>query len=233
MSVSIVNLPPTSSLGSIQSLPKPITLVLADSHPLIVLGMKQLFASESDFVIVGCCATGDEVLRVVREKRPDVLITEVRLNGTSGLSVHRQILSEGLPTRTIIQTAGLGEADALEALRLGVQGVILKDMPPQHLVRCIRKVHAGSKWVETQSFNLALERILQRESGMQDLAGVLSAREVEIVRLVASGQRNKGVARSLAIAEGTVKAHLHSIYEKLDVHGRTSLTLLAQRKGLV
>lgn len=138
-----------------------------------------------------------------------------------------------LPTRVVVFTTAIDEDQALEAIRLGVRGVVLKEMAPRHLVQCVRKVHAGEQWLEKRSIGRVLDKLLQREAGARETAGVLTPREIEIVRMVARGLRNKEIGVGLAISEGTVKTHLHNIYEKLHVDGRVALTLYAQQKGLV
>jgi len=102
----------------------------------------------------------------------------------------------------------------------------------RHLVQCVRKVHAGEQWLERSSIGRALDRLLQREAGAREIAGVLTTREIEIVRMVARGLRNKAIADRLGFSEGTVKTHLRNIYKKLCVDARVALTLYAQQKGL-
>jgi DNA-binding NarL/FixJ family response regulator len=210
-----------------------ISLVLADDHRIVLDGLVQLFSLEQDFTILACCMNGEQALAAVRQHRPDILILDLRMPGKDGLAVLRALQQERLPTRTVLMTAALDEDEVLEAIRLGVRGVVLKDMAPPLLVQCVRKVHAGGEWLEKHSVARALEKLLKREAGVQQLAGVLTSREIEMVRMVASGLRNKQIAAKLSITEGTVKIHLHNIYEKLGVKGRTELILYAQDKGLV
>jgi DNA-binding NarL/FixJ family response regulator len=210
-----------------------IGLVLADDHPIILDGLEQLFHLEQDFKVLARCTNGEEALRAVRKHRPDVLVLDIRMPGTGGLAVVREMKKEKLPTHIVLLTGALDEHEAMEAIRLGVRGVVLKEMAPKLLVQCIRKVHTGEQWVERRSFGRALETMMRREAGARQIAGVLTPREMEIVRLVASGLHNKEIAAKLAISEGTVKVHLHHIYEKLNVGGRLELTLYAQGKGLV
>jgi len=213
--------------------PVPIRLVLADDHPLILVGLEQLLSLEPDFTVLACCGTGAETLQAVRQHRPDVLVLDIRMPGKDGLGVLRELQEEEIPTRVVILTAALAEDELLEATRLGVRGVVLKEMAPRLLVRCLRKVHAGGEWLERHAIGCALEKLLQREAGAQRLAHVLTARELEIVRLVASGRHNREIAQQLSLSEGTVKLHLHHIYEKLKLDGRVALMLYAQSQGLV
>jgi DNA-binding NarL/FixJ family response regulator len=210
-----------------------IRVVLADDHPLILEGLEQLFRLEEDFDIVARCVNGVEAVEAVRRYQPDVLVLDIRMPGGGGIEALRSLQREKLPTRAVIFTAGLDEGEVVEAMRLGVRGVVLKSMPSQMLLRCLRKVHAGEQWLERRSAGRALERLLQREAGAKEAAAVLTARETEIVRMVATGLRNREIAASLIITEGTVKAHLHHIYQKLEMDSRVDLVRWAEEKGLI
>jgi DNA-binding NarL/FixJ family response regulator len=205
---------------------------VADDHPIVLDGLERLFAAHPEFAVVARCRDGAETLRMVRQHRPDVLVLDIRMPGQDGLAVLRDIRADGLATRVVILTAELDEDDVLEAIRLGVGGVVLKEMAPTMLVECVRKVVAGEQWIERRSFARALDKMLRREAGWREVSAVLTAREVEVVRLVAAGLRNAAIAERLRISEGTVKVHLHNIYEKLQVDSRVALTLYAREKGL-
>ena len=210
-----------------------ITLVLADDHPIVLSGLENLLRLETDFKVVAQCQTGEETLQAVRKNRPDILILDIRMPGKNGLDVLRQIRKEGLRTRVIFLTAALDEDQALEAIRLGICGVVLKEMAPKLLIQCIRKVHAGGQWLERSSFGHALENVIRREAVGREIGRTLTPREIEIVRLLAGGLRNKEIGKRLFISEGTVKIHLHHIFDKLKLNSRVALTLYAREKGLV
>lgn len=210
----------------------PITLILADDHPLILDGMENLFRIEKDLRVVARCLDGEETLKAVRKHKPDILILDIRMPGKDGLAVLRAMRKENLPTPVVLLTAVVEEEEVAEAIRLGVRGLVLKELAPKLLVQCIREVNAGGLWLEKHSVSTALERLLQREAGRKEAAQVLTPREVEIVRQVAAGLRNAQIATQLFISEGTVKMHLHNIYQKLNVDNRTKLTRYAQEKGL-
>jgi len=211
----------------------PVRLVLADDHPIVLDGLEQLFRAQKDFAVVARCQDGAETLRAVRQHRPDVLLLDIRMPAPDGLQVIRELQRDSLPTRIVLLTAALEEDDVLEAVRLGVKGVVLKEMAPQMLVECVRKVAAGEQWIERRSLTMALDKMLRREAGFREVASVLTPREIEIVRLAAGGLRNQAIADQLHISEGTVKVHLHNIYEKLGIDGRVALTLYAREKGLL
>jgi DNA-binding NarL/FixJ family response regulator len=210
-----------------------IRLVLADDHPLILDGLEQLVRVAGGFEVAERCVSGEETVAAVERHRPDVLVLDIRMPGMDGLAVMREIRRRRLPTRVVILTAAIGEDEMLEAVRLGVAGVVLKEMAPRLLVQCIRKVHAGEQWVENRSLRGALGRLLHREAGAQEAAQILTPREIQLVRLVAQGLRNREIAEQLHITEGTVKAHLHNVYRKIEVETRVAVRRYAEEKGLL
>ena len=210
-----------------------IRLVVADDHCLVLHGLELLLRQEADFQVLACCRDGEEALRAVRQHRPDILILDIMMPGKDGLAVLRELHQEELPTRVVLLTAIVDEDAVLEAMRLGVGGIILKEMTVPLLIQCIRKVYAGDQWLERRSISRALDKLLRREAGAREIAKVLTPREIEVVRLVANGMRNREIAAKLAISEGTVKIHLHRSYEKLQVDSRLELLRYAQAKGLV
>ena len=206
-----------------------IKLVLADDHPFILFGLRQLFALEPDLNVVACCTTGEETLRRLREHRPDVAVLDIRMPGKDGLTVLREMRKQGLTTRVVILTAELNEDDVIEAVRHGVRRVILKEMAPRDLINCIREVHAGGSCLESRCISRALEQMVRSESKKREMARILTAREAEIARMIASGLNHKEIAARLFISDGTVKVHLHNVYQKLDVDNRLALALYVQR----
>jgi DNA-binding NarL/FixJ family response regulator len=211
----------------------PIRLVLADDHPLILHGLELFLRPEPDFEVLARCQDGFETLRVVRQLRPDILILDIHMPGKDGLAILRELNQAEIPTRVVLLTAVIDEDHLLEAMRLGVSGVVLKEMTVPLLIQCIRKVYAGDQWLERRSIARAMGKMLRREAGAREVAKVLTPREIEIVRLVASGLRNKEIADRLAISEGTVKIHLHRSYEKLEIDSPIALLRYTQAKGLV
>lgn len=210
-----------------------IRLVLADDHPVVLDGLQQLFSSEPDITVVAHCRTGHEVLDAVRKHRPDVLVLDFRMPGLGALDLLRAIAPANLSTALTLYTATIDKTEMLEAVRLGVHGVVLKEMPPRLLVECVRAVHAGKYWLEKNVTTQALETVLRHQAGARRVGELLTDREIEITCAVATGMRNKAIADKLNISEGTVKVHLHNIYEKLELDGRHALTVYARERGLV
>lgn len=210
-----------------------IRIVLADDHPIVLDGLEQLFGTEPDIEVVARVTSATAAVRALEEFKPDVLVLDLAMPGHDGLWVMKQAASRGLSARIVLLTAHVDEQQLLEAVRLDVAGVVLKEMAPRLLVECVRKVHAGEKWLEKHLVARAMERRSSREQELSRLAALLTSRELEIVRLAAEGLRNREIAERLSITEGTVKIHLHNIYEKLGVTGRSQLILYATREGLV
>ena len=212
---------------------KRIRLVLADDHPIVLDGLEQLFSTEPDLEVVARATSAEGALRALEEFRPDVLVLDLAMPGLDGLWVMEQAFEKKMPSRIVLLTAHIDEPKLLEAVRLNVAGVVLKEMAPRLLVECVREVHAGEKWLEKHSVARAMDRMVRRESELQRLSRLLTPRELEIVRLAAEGLRNREISERLTITEGTVKIHLHNIYEKLGVTGRPQLILYATREGLI
>jgi DNA-binding NarL/FixJ family response regulator len=211
----------------------PITVITADDHPLLLDAMENLFRLEKDIKVVGRCLDGDEAVRAVCRLKPDILVLDIRMPRKDGLGVLREMRKEKLPTRVVVLTATLDEEELADAIRLGVRGLVLKELAPKLLVQCIRKVHAGELWLEKHSVTSTLEKLLKREAGRNEAVQLLTSREIEIVKQVAGGLRNLEIAKKLYISEGTVKMHLHNIYQKLGVDSRTQLSRYAREKSLV
>jgi DNA-binding NarL/FixJ family response regulator len=210
-----------------------IRIVLTDDHPIVLDGLQRLFQTQPDFEVVSCCRDGDSALEVLRNSDVDVLVLDQRMPGKTGLDVLRAVSHEHLSCRTVLLTAALRDDEVVEAVRLGATGVILKEASPDTLLECVRRVHRGEQWIDHETLSRAFGHVLQRESAAREAGKMLTPREIEIVKMIASGLRNKAVADKLSISEGTVKIHLHNIYEKLGVDGRLELVLFAQEKGLV
>jgi DNA-binding NarL/FixJ family response regulator len=213
--------------------PMSVSLVLSDEQPIVLDGLEHLFRPEKNFKILARCTTGEETLRAVRKHRPDILVLDIHIPLEDGLDVLKKMTKSELPTRSVIFTAALNDNEMLEAIRLGVSGIVLKHMASKLLLQCIKKVHAGEKWFERDSLTKAAQKVVQRENGVRYTYEVLSSREIEVTHLVAGGLTNKQIGKKLYISEGTVKTHLHKIYDKLHVDSRLALALYVRDKGLV
>jgi two-component system nitrate/nitrite response regulator NarL len=211
-----------------------IQLVVADHHPLMLQGLGNLFQTEEEFKVVALCRNALETMEAVRLYRPDVLVLATNVPGKDSLTIARELLVDTLlPTRIVFYAEEIDENQLMDTIRVGVAGIVLKEMDPQLLIQCVRKVHKGEQWMERRAARLSLEKLLRREAGVRDLTSHLTPREIEIMRLVSEGLSNKDIGEQMCISEGTVKVHLHNIYEKLQLKSRMALLRYAQEKGLV
>jgi DNA-binding NarL/FixJ family response regulator len=211
----------------------PLTLVLGDEHPIVLDGLEKLFRLQKKFKILARCTTGEETLRDVQKHRPDILVFDIHIPRENGLTVLEAISRNKLPTRCVIFTAALSDDEILNAIRLGASGMVLKHMPPKLLIECIRKVQAGKKWFERDSSVIAMQKLVERERRAQLAHETLSSRQLQILRMLAAGLRNKDIGKKLFISEGTVQVHLHNIYGRLHVNNRLALALYARESGLI
>ena len=210
-----------------------IRVVIADDHPIVLDGLTQLFASERDVEVVQRCTNGQEALAAARGARPDVLVLDVRMPGLNGLDVLRALAAEKSRARVVLLTAQMNDAEVLAAVRAGVAGIVLKETAPRVLLQCVRAVAAGEQWLDSRMIQSAVESTVRRDAAREKAARELTRRELDIARMVATGARNREIGEKLGISEGTVKMHLHTIYEKLGIGGRVELSNYAREHALV
>ena len=206
-------------------------IVLADDHPIVLAGLAQLLSRERDLEVVATASNGDEALRAIRQFTPDILVLDLRMPGKDGLAVLGEIKRAELTTKVVVLTATEND-DVLAAIRLGARGVVLKDMAVRLLVECVRIVNSNGTWIEKSVASRAVDRLLQRESGMRAMDRNLTPRELEVARMIADGLTSRLIAARLAITTGTAKLHLHHVYLKLKLDGRVALVRYMQRHAL-
>jgi len=209
-----------------------IRIVLADDHPVVRRGLSQFLAEESGLDVVRECEDGESALAAIQETKPDIAILDLRMPGLDGLAVLRRVVENKLNVRVIILAGSITDNEVIEAMRLGVKGIALKEMAPALLVQSIRKVAAGGTWLEKDAVSRVMDRLLQSEEWHEQLNQTLTRREVEIVRMVVSGLNNRDIGEKLFISEGTVKSHLHAIFEKVGVKSRTQLMIYAREQKI-
>jgi two-component system nitrate/nitrite response regulator NarL len=210
----------------------PIRIILADDHPVVRRGLSQFIAEEEELEVVAECANGEAALQAVERYQPDVLIVDLQMPTVGGMEVLRRLREKQIALPTIVLAGNMSDDEVMEAMRLGAKGVVLKEMAPSLLVQCIRKVASGGIWLEKEAVGRALEKMLQNEQSREKAREVLTPREIEITRMIARGLGNREIGEQLFISEGTVKTHLHTIYEKLGIKSRLQLANYAQEKGL-
>jgi DNA-binding NarL/FixJ family response regulator len=204
--------------------PHKIRVFSVDDHPLLRQGIAAVIDSQSDMTMVAQASTAREAIRLFREHRPDVTLLDLRLPDLSGIDALSAILGEFPDARIVMLTTFEGDVEIQRALTAGARGYLLKNMAPDDIVEAVRQVNAGRKRIPKEIASQLAEHITDER---------LTAREVEVLRHVAGGNRNKDIAELLSISEETVKVHLKHVMEKLDASDRTEAVAIAVRRGII
>jgi two-component system, NarL family, nitrate/nitrite response regulator NarL len=228
----------TSSINGAEIKTQTIRIVLADDHPIVRDGLRKLLMLEEDIEVVGEASDGREVVQVVQETHPDVLILDLRMPYMDGLATLQALQQAERKVKVIILTASEDKNEFVQAMKLGCSGIVLKQTAPELIVKSIRKVHAGEIWLDSHTTAAVMRQfaspaeVIGGGPGKGRERSPLSQREREIVSLVAQGYKNREMAEKMFISEQTVKNHLHNIFDKLGVSDRLELALYAIHKGL-
>jgi len=201
-----------------------IRVLCVDDHPLMRDGIAFALQSQKDMDLVGQAVDGDEALKYFRELRPDVTLMDLQMPGMNGIATIEAIRNEFPKARIIVLTTYSGDVQAARALKAGAVGYLLKSMLRNELIDTIRTVHAGGRRIPPEVASELAEHMS---------ADALSAREIEVLRSVASGHSNKIVADELTISEDTVKGHMKNILSKLGANDRTHAVLIAMKRGFL
>ncbi|HEY6694008.1 MAG TPA: response regulator transcription factor [Solirubrobacteraceae bacterium] len=202
-----------------------IRVLAADDHPLALAGLRQLLAALDDIALVGAAASGEEAVRLAAEHAPDVVLMDLEMPGMDGIQATRELLARRPATAVVVLTSFSDRERILAALDAGAVGYLLKDVEPDELARAI---HAAARGQSPLHPRAARELLDQR----QELGPQLTAREEEVLALLAHGLPNKLIARRLSISERTVKGHLTHVFERIGVTDRTQAALWARERGL-
>lgn len=215
-----------------------IKIMLVDDHTLVREGFAKMLELEPDFEVVGQAADCDEACKLVRKLNPEIILMDIRLPGVTGIEATKKIKEEFPKVEVIILSMYDEDEYIFEAIKAGASGYVLKDISKEDLVRAIRVVHSGESLIQPALAKKVLKEFahLAKETTQAQAKATireLSERELDVLRLVAEGHANKQIADSLLISETTVKAHLRSIFRKLEVSDRAQAVAYAMRKGLV
>jgi DNA-binding NarL/FixJ family response regulator len=213
---------------------KPIRLLLVDDHALFRKGLASLLQRERDFEIVAEAQNGAEAIKKAAQFKPDLVLMDIHMPDTDGIEATRRI-KEILPaTRVVILTVSEEEKDLFEAIKCGAHGYLLKKLEPPELFTMLRGVFEGEAPISRSTATRILKEFaMQARRKSATDQEELSARETEVLQLLASGLTNKEIGNRLAIAENTVKNHLKSILAKLHLENRVQAATFALRKGFV
>lgn len=204
--------------------PAGIRVLCVDDHPLLREGLAAIIEGEADMSLVSQASNGAEAIQMHRQYRPDVTLMDLRLPDLSGIDATLAIRAEFPDARIIILTTFEGDVEIQRALQAGARGYLLKSSPPAELVKAIRQVHAGGKRVPAE-----IAAQLAEHMGSESL----TTREIEVLREVAGGNRNRDIAERLRISEETVKVHVKHIMDKLGANDRTQAIAIAVRRGII
>ena len=220
-----------------------IRIVVADDHPIFRDGLCKLLALEEDFEVVAQASDGRQVLDVLQQYAPDILLLDLKMPGLDGLATLQRLQAIKNKTRVIVLTASDDKNEFVQAMKLGTSGIVLKQTATDLLIKSIRKVHAGEIWLDSHTTAAVIRQFVAADETPPPAAAPqptsrererspLSQREREIVALVAQGFKNKEMAEKMFISEQTVKNHLHNIFDKLGVSDRLELALYAIHNNL-
>jgi DNA-binding NarL/FixJ family response regulator len=238
--MSAIIMPREGCAADETSTSKPIRILLADDHPIFRDGLKQLLGLEKDFEVVGETGYGDDVIPAVEKLHPDILLLDLKMPGTHGLTILQKMQAAALETKVIVLTASEDKNEFVQAMKLGTCGIVLKQSATELLFKSIRKVYQGEIWLDSHTTAAVIRQFASGEevpsggatNGRSRDRLPLSQREREIVTLVAQGFKNKEMAEKMFISEQTVKNHLHNIFDKLGVSDRLELALYAIHRKL-
>ena len=220
-----------------------IRIVVADDHPIFRDGLCKLLALEEDFEVVAQASDGRQVLDILQQYQPDILLLDLKMPGLDGLATLQRLQAAKNKTRVIVLTASDDKNEFVQAMKLGTSGIVLKQTATELLIKSIRKVHAGEIWLDSHTTAAVIRQFVANDeppamapppqAATRDRErSPLSQREREIVALVAQGFKNKEMAEKMFISEQTVKNHLHNIFDKLGVSDRLELALYAIHNNL-
>jgi len=216
---------------------RPIRIVVADDHPVVRFGVKNMLNNEPDFEVVGEAEDGDQAVTETLELEPDVLLLDLAMPRLPGLEAMRAIMTRSPRVKILLLTSTISTQQVIEALQIGARGIVLKDSVAGDLGEALRAVLSGDYWIGGQRVNnllTALHDLMQKASAVPERKTYgLTPRELEVVTCIVEGCSNKDIAKQFTISEETVKRHLSNIFDKTGVSTRLELALFAISHKLV
>jgi len=209
-----------------------IKILIADDHPVVREGLSAMLSEEQDIQVVGEAENGAEAVDKARELQPDIVLMDLRMPEVDGVEAMRQIGAVNPDIKFIVLTTYDNDEYIFKGIEAGARAYLLKDAPREELFKAIRAVHKGESLIEPAIAGKVLDRFAELSRQAQ-VVEVLSAREVEVLKLMAKGAANKEIAAELSISESTVKTHIQTIFQKLGVGDRTEAVTEAIKKGII
>jgi DNA-binding NarL/FixJ family response regulator len=203
---------------------KAIRILSVDDHPLLREGLASVIQGEPDMELVGEATNGEEAMQCFRQYRPDVTLMDIQMPGMNGVEAMSAIRSEYPEARFIVLTTYQGDVQALRAIKAGASGYLLKNMLRKDLLRAIREVHSGKRFIPPEIANNVVAHLADDS---------LSEREIAVLRSVAAGKPNKLIAYEFAVSEATIKGHMKNILSKLGANDRTHAVTIALKRGFI
>jgi two-component system, NarL family, nitrate/nitrite response regulator NarL len=214
-----------------------IRIVIADDHPIFRDGLRRLLEADPRFEVVGEAGDGEEAVQQVAKLRPDILLLDLAMPRTNGLTALQELLDLGFPVRPVLLTAAIDPAESIKALQLGARGVILKESATQLLYRCLLAVMSGEYWVGHERVQDIVQHLRaagrEAQAAASTPAMMLTRRELQIVAAIVEGASNKDIGLQFNLSEQTVKNHLSHIFDKVGVSNRLELALYAVHHRLL
>ena len=201
------------------------SVVIADRHPVLLQGLNRVLGAEPDFNIVASCGAGADCIDAIRRFGPDIAIVDVAMPGLAGLKILSLVNSNRLSTQVVFFAATVEDCELVTSAAVNGYSIILKDVVPKALVQSLRRIAGGQRLLPLPSSDHAGSR--EQSAIAENALTMLTDRERQIMRLVSEGLSNKEIGRRLNIADGTIKVHLHNIFQKLEISNRTVLAALA------
>jgi NarL family two-component system response regulator LiaR len=209
---------------------KPIRVLVVDDHVIVREGLQILLSDEPGFEVVGTAGESETALALVKKRKPDVVLMDLVLPGLDGIETTRRVLAASPSTRVLVLTTFADDQRVRDAIQAGAIGYLLKDVLKTELLNAIRAAAEGRPALHPEAQQYLMRRIAGGESAPHDS---LTAREFNILKLIAEGRSNKEIALALHLTEGTVKGYVSTIFDKLGVQDRTQAALYAVKHGLV
>lgn len=211
-----------------------INVLIADDHSIVRQGLKQILELEEDMIVIAQASNGSEAVKMAKEFKPDVILMDINMPGTNGLQAIKELKENNDPSRIIVLTIHEDREYLFKTLQMGAEGYVLKDAEPSVLINAIRSVNNGQSFIQpnlTKELVREFNRVTLHEKEKND-DNNLTAREVEVLGLIAEGMINKEIAKQLYISEKTVKNHVSNIFKKLDVSDRTQAAIYAFKHNI-